>query len=553
MKIKFILLALAATIAFTNSNAQNTFPANGNVGVGTLAPATSLQVIGTSRFGAAASYGAFDATGNLSFTGGSSYRVGDNQYAFRSATYPNLGLYFNAASVRYEFRSNLGTPLFNIAATTGLVGVRGTTNASYALNVNASSLYSGINVTDPVNNYAFYSVKTGNNPSVYVENSNTLATGAVLKAVSKSNTHAIEGTSGEAGVGVYGNSVNGAGVYGSDASAGNGVTGYSFTGYGVSGSTSEGISGVYGGHNNEGIGVYGRSTSGTGVYGYSTGTSLTGGYAGEFTSTNYRGIYVSSGTGWYAGYFSGDVYATGVFQSSDAKLKKNIKDFGNAMDIINRLQPKNYEFRNDGNFAKMNLPQGTHYGLIAQDLEKVLPGLVKSENFDTKDAVTPDKREAGKKTSGESIEVKAVNYTELIPVMIKAMQEQDKTIQDQNAKIEALTQLVNKITGTTNVITTSENTNAVASVVLTNAALDQNIPNPFTSTTKINYTLPQKYHTAQIIITDKGGRTLKQVSLSGTGKGSLNIDAAAMPSGAYSYTLIADGKIVGSKQMIVAK
>lgn len=46
------------------------------------------------------------------------------------------------------------------------------------------------------------------------------------------------------------------------------------------------------------------------------------------------------------------------------------------MSIINKLKPKNYEFRNDGKYAAMNLPKGNHYGLIAQELEEVLPNLV---------------------------------------------------------------------------------------------------------------------------------------------------------------------------------
>ena len=53
------------------------------------------------------------------------------------------------------------------------------------------------------------------------------------------------------------------------------------------------------------------------------------------------------------------------------------------MDIINQLHPKLYNFRNDGNYKLMNLPKGIHYGLIAQDVEKVLPNLVKNSKFET--------------------------------------------------------------------------------------------------------------------------------------------------------------------------
>jgi hypothetical protein len=84
-------------------------------------------------------------------------------------------------------------------------------------------------------------------------------------------------------------------------------------------------------------------------------------------------------------------------------------------------------------------------------------------------------------------------------------------------------------------------------------ALEQNIPNPLNSTTAIHYTLPQTYSSAQIVITDKNGKVFKQVNLSGHGKGVLNIQAQALSSGAYNYCLYVDGKMIGSKQMILAK
>ena len=87
---------------------------------------------------------------------------------------------------------------------------------------------------------------------------------------------------------------------------------------------------------------------------------------------------------------------------------------------------------------------------------------------------------------------------------------------------------------------------------LTNISLEQNIPNPFNHTTIINYASPQIYQSAKIIITDKNGKIMKEVSVSG-GKGSLNVDASAFSSGAYQYSLIVDGKLMDTKQMMVQK
>ena len=88
---------------------------------------------------------------------------------------------------------------------------------------------------------------------------------------------------------------------------------------------------------------------------------------------------------------------------------------------------------------------------------------------------------------------------------------------------------------------------------MSDAALQQNIPNPFNHTTIINYSLPQTYSSARIIVTDKAGKVLKQVSLTAKGKGSLNVDASAFASGVYQYSLYVDGKLIDTKQMILAK
>ena len=304
-------------------------------------------------------------------------------------------------------------------------------------------------------------------------------------------------------------------------------------------------------------GVYGYSADGTGVNALNYSTNK---YALYVSANNFRGLYCESGSGWYSAYFNGDVYATGVFQSSDARLKKNVKDVDNAMDIINKLQPKYYEFRNDGNYALMHLPKGNHYGLMAQDVEKILPNLVKEEKFNTKDAMQkgalapdssgmiPQLLTAKNDAKGEMIDVKAVNYTELIPIMIKAMQELSKQNDEKNALITDLQQQVNELKAASSV-----NTANSKSVLLSGASLGQNTPNPFVNGTAINYTLPQQYSTAKIVITDKNGKLIKDLRVSGIGKGSLYADASALASGVYQYSLYVDGKLVDTKQMVLQK
>ena len=73
------------------------------------------------------------------------------------------------------------------------------------------------------------------------------------------------------------------------------------------------------------------------------------------------------------------------------------------------------------------------------------------------------------------------------------------------------------------------------------------------NTTTIKYNLPQKFINAQIVIADINGKLLKQVNVTTGGKGTVNIDATALSAGTYNYSLIVDGRVITSKQMVLVK
>jgi len=266
-------------------------------------------------------------------------------------------------------------------------------------------------------------------------------------------------------------------------------------------------------------------------------------YAVNTFSNNSYGIWAGTGnSGAYAGYFAGSVFTTGTYQPSDRKFKQNIVDLTSAMSVINKLQPKEYEYRHDGNLQLMNLPQGKQYGLIAQDVEQVLPGMVKETKFNTENMSSAEKTAAAK---GEEISFKALNYTELIPVMIKAIQE----LSTQNADLQ---KQVDELKGAKTARGQSAaSQHSVTNLILSSASLD-NYPNPFTRTTTIHYNLPAGFRTAQIVITDNSGTNIKKVQLNTAGNGTVKIDASTFASGTYNYSLVTDGKVIENKKMIVA-
>jgi hypothetical protein len=273
-------------------------------------------------------------------------------------------------------------------------------------------------------------------------------------------------------------------------------------------------------------------------------------YGVNSVSTNSFGIYASTGnSSSYAGYFDGNVFTTGSYQPSDRNFKQNIADLTSAMSVINQLQPKEYEYRHDGNLKLMNLPHGKHYGLIAQDVEQVLPNLVKETKFDagrTASAGTTTATMAQSDAAKGEVNFKALNYTELIPIMIKAMQEL-------SAKNEDLQKQIDDLKGAKTVGTqTTAAAQSATNLALSSASLD-NYPNPFTGATTIHYHLPAGFKTAQIVITDNSGTTIKQVQLSNSDNGTVKIDASTFSSGTYNYSLVVDGKVIKNKKMIVAR
>lgn len=71
------------------------------------------------QFGATTNLAKIDSGGNLSFAGNAAYKVAGNKYAFQYAGNPNYGLFFNAQSLLYEFRTSTAASVFSIGANTG--------------------------------------------------------------------------------------------------------------------------------------------------------------------------------------------------------------------------------------------------------------------------------------------------------------------------------------------------------------------------------------------------------------------------------------------------
>ena len=160
------------------------------------------------------------------------------------------------------------------------------------------------------------------------------------------------------------------------------------------------------------------------------------------SGANY-GVYSQAfnGTTNYAGYFAGLLYASSTSFPSDRKFKDNLAPVENALDKVLKLNGKTYNYKTE-EYKDMALPEGKQFGLVAQEVEQVFPELVKD--------ITPPPHSdppiqgskgklATEPTSTEPRETfKSVNYIELIPVLVEAIKEQQKTIDELKAEVEGL-------------------------------------------------------------------------------------------------------------------
>ena len=124
---------------------------------------------------------------------------------------------------------------------------------------------------------------------------------------------------------------------------------------------------------------------------------------------------------------AGDVNVSGELTAdSDVRLKRNIKDLsaGQIIDKLMQLKPVSYDFKND-EYPDLKLAERSKMGFVAQDVQQVFPTLV-SEGTKTKSV------------SGEEFEVLTVNYIELIPVLTKVVQDQQKTIESLQQRLAKL-------------------------------------------------------------------------------------------------------------------
>jgi hypothetical protein len=161
----------------------------------------------------------------------------------------------------------------------------------------------------------------------------------------------------------------------------------------------------------EGLRAQATASGGACIAAYATSTGATYYYVGyDLTASAIK----------FQVLFNGNVQNTNNSYGaiSDVKLKENIVDASPKLNDLMQVKVRNYNLKTE--------PTHKQIGVIAQELETIFPAMIEE---------TPDR---DSKNNNLGTTTKSVKYSVFVPMLIKAMQEQQALIESLTARLNAL-------------------------------------------------------------------------------------------------------------------
>lgn len=260
--------------------------------------------------------------------------------------------------------------------------------------------------------------------------------------------------------------------------------------------------------------------------------------------------------------FNTNLRVNGVNITSDTRLKENIQTLQNPLNIVNQLNGVSYNYKlseinkyreqDASKFTEAQNMQNSinsefssnaaltgkenddklyqnavdrkeaeeanrkRIGFLAQDIEKVLPELVQTD-------------ENG---------VKSIDYIGFIPLIVESLKEMQQTIQAQQNEIDILQSLLPEESKSLLRSTSTDN------IIIDGAKLYNR------AGTSVFYTLPSTFDNAYLQVFDIAGRMLKKITLATTND-TVEINPSEIGLGTFIYVLYVDGQKADTLKKIV--
>ncbi|MCX8143189.1 MAG: tail fiber domain-containing protein [Bacteroidia bacterium] len=230
---------------------------------------------------------------------------------------------------------------------------------------------------------------------------------------------------------------------------------------------------------------------------------------------------------------NGNIRVNTTIYTSDSLLKSNITPILKESSKIYKLRGISYNYNNsllsDENIVqtetmnpnkqigkKVEYDKRIHYGFVAQEVKKIYPELVYKDN------------------NG----ILGIDYVAFIPLLVEELKKQNEVIKSLKQDINALKEM-----SYSNFLPTIKDTS--------NGELFQNIPNPFNENTTIKFKVLNSVNSATLCLYDLQGKQIKSFAINQRGESSITIEGSELNPGLYFYSLIADGKIIDTKLMVL--
>lgn len=300
------------------------------------------------------------------------------------------------------------------------------------------------------------------------------------------------------------------------ASAANGSYTYGVDGFGQvnSGSVTDviGVRGIAQSYNN--------ATRTIGVYGDNSGTTVANSWA--FWSDG--STFSMGGANWIP---------------SDEHLKTDVQDLTDATALLGQLSPKTYRYDGD-TYPFLAFRQGRQYGIMAQELEQVLPDAVRS-------VTRPAELDEDGHVIVAEATFKAVNHEALIPLLIASNKEQQLRISRLEEMVAAC-------------CSDPDGSRSQQHTISSEPALDDRsddrklriVPNPFNESTTVYYAL-ERDGRIQLMANSADGRDLRMLQEADLIAGDYQFqwNTAPLTPGMYYVTLLLDGQPILKKAVKV--
>ena len=220
----------------------------------------------------------------------------------------------------------------------------------------------------------------------------------------------------------------------------------------------------------------------------------------------------------------GHVHALSFVCPSDKRLKSDIKAFHLGLAELMQLNPVSFNYNGKGGIHSKRM----HVGILAQELQKVAPEFVSARTYKQF-----DKNQEKVLSEKEYLQI---HDNEIKYLLINAIKDLKLEIDQMREDIAVLKE------GEDSRLPKPEN-----------AYILQNIPNPGQTSTSIRYSLPSIFDQALLRIYSLSGQIVVEKQIVQGGEGIIDVDLSPIASGHYMYSLIVDGRIVGTKKMAVVK